>query len=426
MNPKTFLTLSLVANLALAGALAWSARQKHTGQNTGVAAASTVAATTSEKPTAARAAATARSPAIEAFKSDQQFNWRTVESEDYKKYIANLRAVGCPEETIRDIITADVNKLFENRAKEMRGVKTNRYEYWKGGMQMFSKMFDEEKIKAQQALMKEKRALLTELLGVAPEEKPDMMAMFGGANPFEEMLDFLTPGQQTQVMELEQKYAGRLMKAVGDGRMDGDGMKEMAKVQKEKEAELAKLLSPEEFEDYQLRMSQTSMMLRMQMGSFEPDEQEYRAIFKEKKKFEDEFGMGGMNATDKAEKEKMKAAQTAMNETLKTTLGDRYTDYELSQDQAYQSIYRVTERNGLGKDSAKKVYDVKKEAESQAKSVRNDKSLSQDQRDDALKGIRTETESAMKTVLGDKAYSSYEKQAYWLNGISTKPKPADE
>ena len=424
MNPKIFLALSLVANFVLAGALTWSARQKHTEQNSN-ATTSTAAATASEKKATLSGVAPDAPATVEAFKSDQQFNWRTVESEDYKKYIANLRSIGCPEETIRDIITADVNKLFENRAKEMSGVKTNRYEYWKGGMQMFSKLFDEEKIKARQALAKEKRALLTELLGVAPEEKPDMMAMFGGANPFEEMLDFLTPGQQTQIMELEQKYAGRLMKAVGNG-ADGEGMKEMAKIQKEKDAELAKLLSPQEFEDYQLRMSQTSMVLRMQMGSFEPSEDEFKAIFKEKKKFEDEFGMSGMNATEKADKDKMKAAEKAMKETLKTTLGDRYVDYELSQDQAYQSIYRVTERNGLGKDSAKKVYDVKKEAESQASALRKDQSLTKEQRDAALKGIRDETESAMKTVLGDKVYGSYEKQAWWLNSISSKPKPADE
>ncbi len=423
MNAKTFLALSLVVNLALAGTLTWSARQKNAQQKTDMAVASVAIA--SEKGTSANIAAPASSPAIEAFKADQQFNWRTVESEDYKKYIANLRSIGCPEETIRDIITADVNKLFENRAKEMSGVKTNRYEYWKGGMQMFTKLFDEEKIKARQALAKEKRALLTELLGVAPEEKPDMMAIFGGANPYEEMLDFLTPGQQTQIMELEQKYAAKLLKAVGNVG-DAEGMKDMAKVQKEKEAELAKFLSPQEFEDYQLRMSQTSMVLRMQMGSFEPSEDEFKSIFKEKKKFEDEFGMSGMNATDKADKDKMKAAEKAMNESLKSTLGDRYVDYELSQDQAYQSIYRVTERNGIAKDSAKKVYDVKKEAEAQASALRKDTSLSKEQRDAALKGIRDETESAMKTVLGDKAYGSYEKQAWWLNSISRPPQPADE
>src|SRR3954462_879248 len=37
------------------------------------------------------------------------FQWASVESPDYREYIANLRAIGCPEETIRDIVIADVN-----------------------------------------------------------------------------------------------------------------------------------------------------------------------------------------------------------------------------------------------------------------------------------------------------------------------------
>jgi len=60
------------------------------------------------------------------------FDWRTVESTDYRAYIANLRAIGCPEETIRDIIRADVNKLFESRARS-QSPGTNRFEYWKPG-----------------------------------------------------------------------------------------------------------------------------------------------------------------------------------------------------------------------------------------------------------------------------------------------------
>src|SRR5262249_55775509 len=43
------------------------------------------------------------------------FSWADVESSDYRKYIDNLRAIGCPELTIRDIITADVRSLYKQR-----------------------------------------------------------------------------------------------------------------------------------------------------------------------------------------------------------------------------------------------------------------------------------------------------------------------
>src|SRR5438105_4476428 len=31
-------------------------------------------------------------------------DWRAIESDDYKRYVANLRLAGCPEKTVRDVI----------------------------------------------------------------------------------------------------------------------------------------------------------------------------------------------------------------------------------------------------------------------------------------------------------------------------------
>lgn len=47
-------------------------------------------------------------PAVVAPKSEP-FRWSHLESTDYPTYVANLRGVGCPEQTIRDIVTADVD-----------------------------------------------------------------------------------------------------------------------------------------------------------------------------------------------------------------------------------------------------------------------------------------------------------------------------
>ncbi|HLH52073.1 MAG TPA: hypothetical protein VKY92_00435 [Verrucomicrobiae bacterium] len=42
-----------------------------------------------------------------------RFSWRQLESTNYGTYVSNLRAIGCPEQTVRDIISADVHALFE-------------------------------------------------------------------------------------------------------------------------------------------------------------------------------------------------------------------------------------------------------------------------------------------------------------------------
>ena len=47
----------------------------------------------------------------------KQMTWETVEASSYLDYIDNLRRIDCPEETIRDIILADVNKLYKTKRR---------------------------------------------------------------------------------------------------------------------------------------------------------------------------------------------------------------------------------------------------------------------------------------------------------------------
>ena len=419
---KSSLGLSLVLNVCLLGAVGYLVTKKP----------ETAAAPAADKPSAAAhvkkvkmATPKAEAPAgtTSSTNTTQKFDWHSVESEDYRQYIANLRSIGCPEETIRDIIIADVNKLFESRRKELvTGGK--KFEFWKTG-NMFSSVMDPEKLEKQQALAKEKRALLKELLGVEPEEK---FEMFAGANPFESMLDFLPTEKQNKVMEMYREAQVKMAKKFQNGAPDAEDMKEYRSAQKEMEAELAKILTPQELQDFQLRMSQTAMMMRMQLGSFDPNEQEFRDIFKLRKAFDDEYGIFGAASGDSAERKKYNDAKKTLDEQVKTLLGDtRYAEYERSQDWTYQGIAKVVERQGLPKENAVKVFDMKKTAEEEASKVRANKNLTGDQRKEALKGIREETERSMKQVLGDKGFDAYKKQntAYWLRNLSPDPKSTE-
>jgi hypothetical protein len=418
VKPKVALVISILVNIALAGVVYHFATSRTPEQSSASPAPASITAATARETRTAPAAVT-----IVTNQSGQSFGWQMVESADYRRYIANLRAIGCPEETIRDIITADVNKLFESRRKEITA-STNKFEFWKAGNPFEAAIMDPDRIEKMQALAKEKRALLKELLGVEPEEKAEL---FGGINPFESMLDFLSPAKQNDVMDIFMKFQAKQAKLFSGGQPDAEDMKAMQKMKKEMDAEMAGILSPKEYEDFQLRMSDTAMQMRMQLASLDPYEQEFRDIFKIKKQFDDQFGTYGMASTDKAEREKYQAAQKDMNDQLKTLLGDaRYTDYTRAQDYQYQNLYRITQKNDLPKEAANKVYDMKTTADAEARKVRADSSLSADQRKAALQGIRTETENSMQAVLGDKAWSSFQKQngSYFLNNISPTPRTA--
>ncbi len=222
---------------------------------------------------------------VTVIKAAEPFDWRTVESDDYKQYVANLRAIGCPEKTLRDIIMADVTDLFRERARRST---SNRFEYWKPGL--LGNAFDEKRVAQQQEQAKERREILKSLLGESYSDKTDPA---GGqiVSPMEQMTgDILSPEKQAAMKALEVKYAARLLKAAKDG--GGEDSEAMRKVSADKDAEMLTVLSPDEKFEYELRLSQPAILLRMNLGEFEPTEEEFRQMFQTTKKVTDKFGLG--------------------------------------------------------------------------------------------------------------------------------------
>ena len=97
---KALLKISLAANLALgAGVIFFVARNAQRELET-------------ESTAVSQTSAPAPPPT--------PFHWRQLESTDYRIYIANLRGIGCPEQTLRDIITADVDSQYAPRRRELQ------------------------------------------------------------------------------------------------------------------------------------------------------------------------------------------------------------------------------------------------------------------------------------------------------------------
>lgn len=46
------------------------------------------------------------------------FHWRDLDSPDFAVFVANLRKIGCPEPTIRDIVDGELREIYAKQAKE--------------------------------------------------------------------------------------------------------------------------------------------------------------------------------------------------------------------------------------------------------------------------------------------------------------------
>src|SRR6185503_16452586 len=88
------------------------------------------------------------------------FRWQQVESPDYAVYVENLRSLGMPDKTVRDIIIADVDQLFAQRRRE-EATKQD-IEWWRSSP---SPETQSNTLARARAIEAEREALLAKLLG---------------------------------------------------------------------------------------------------------------------------------------------------------------------------------------------------------------------------------------------------------------------
>src|SRR6185436_12189108 len=216
-----------------------------------------------------------RAPRLSTTVLTNDFHWTSVESEDYHDYIGNLRAIGCPEETIRDIIIADVNKLYGSRIAALYPAAAD-FKFW--ATEKRNRALERERDQKIRALQREKRQLLKELLGIDIDEE---LAKWSG-RPDEDDLryGFLSPEKQQQLRALQAKYRDLERALLAEGGVNPESRARVNALRAQREAEMAQLLTPEENEQYQLRNSWTARNMREGLGAFEPTEWEFRELFK--------------------------------------------------------------------------------------------------------------------------------------------------
>lgn len=360
------------------------------------------------------------------------FHWSQLETEDYLRYIANLRAIKCPEETIRDIIYADVEKLM---AKKFRALniqyKISRDgtldDYWKS---------DEEFARAKMArdvenrkLYKERRELLATLLGVDYEAQRRLRLGLpdddGARHPY---VDAVKLGNARDVwahfdaLEADarlryQYYSGEEIK------------KEFLNIARQRDEAMGKLLTPQEKEEFLLRISYISGRLRTGLAGFEPTEKEFRAIFKpEYQQFLD-MGpyvlFGSVDPADTATAAKKLESQQAKESAIRNVLGEaRFQDYLMNQSSEYQQLFQVVQSGGQGKEEATKVYQMKQATEAEMGRIAANQSLSPEQRQQAMAAVQQEAAKAVQGVLGESNFNRY-RTSYgrWLNISSQSALP---
>jgi RNA polymerase sigma factor (sigma-70 family) len=315
--------------------------------------------------------------AIEASQSRFGFHWSQVESSDYRQYIVNLRAIGCPESMIRDIITADVSQQY---AQKIRAIWDGQYAYWKkirGATPGQWKMIE--------PLLKEKRDVIKELVGCSISEEALNDISTPRLSDTETQLLFLPEEKRNAAARwlaesgLEEKLANANRAGFSSEREFFD-----AKVKL-----LAQALSPEELEEYRLRNSSKADWLRGEVRYFDITPEEFKALFALR---EQHLGPDGLTES---------VSRATAIEEIRTLFGDASAkEYERVSDYGYANARGSAESAGFSSDLADAAGQVGYEARLAVAEIAADKTLSASERQRRILWVRQEAAKLLNQSLG--------------------------
>lgn len=332
----------------------------------------------------------------------QLFSWRDLEAADYPTYIENLRYFGCPEQTIRDIVIADVNANFARR----RAIEliTPEQQWWRTEPDTNVLQVALEKSRA---LDDERRTLLTRLLGTN-WESGDLINLPRPSRPSVVLdgpvLGALAPEAKQAVQSASVRADERLQAYLEAQRAAGKPADpvELAKLRQQTRDDLARILAPAELEEYQLRYSQTANELREQFGKlqfFKPSADEFRAVFRATEAIDQRLALMPDN-NDPASLQARHSLEAEKENSIKQALGPRrYDEYRMLQDPLYRSAVATAQEAGTP-DAARLIYQINIAAASTQDSITNNPDLDPDQQAIELKQLELDQMKANTLATG--------------------------
>ncbi len=365
----------------------------------------------------ARATAASVRPQATVVTQTNAFRWSQLESTDYRQYIANLRAIGCPESTLRDIILTDVMRLYAQRRGQY--YQNGRpFKFWETDEKRKLKqtqLEDREKQLAQ--IDKELPAVLRELLGINYER--EMNKYFVDADEDNRRLAFLSDDKRSRLLALRDQFEGqreRVTYDLKDGPLSPGDIEKLKKIDEEQDAALSAFLSPQEKEEYQLSTSATADHLRKELIGFNPTEDEFRDLFRRQQAIDSAYAYEDMS--DPTVRAAKATEEQSMMSDVKAQLSpDRAAALDRSKDPDYQNLSLLAERFELPAETSQTIADIRQAAEDEKKQLLANKDIPPERVEVALKAIEAETERVARQTLGDQAYAQYSQSAGWIRNL---------
>ena len=335
----------------------------------------------------------------------ENFTWEQIESPNFVTFIKNLRAIGCPEPIIRDIITSEVDRVFAKRRLEE--VVYPNYQWWRSKPDPAIVQAASTKLAA---LESERRQFLTSLLGTGWDtQNNELIAANGGVTLTGPILGDLSPETKQTVYGIAARAQQKIDLYQETQRLQNkpvDPM-EMVRLREEPLAQLSAVLTQPQYAEYALRYSPSADQLRAQMSSVELSADQFRELFNAISSINGQpvFYYNGADQQLLAAQKQLQAQSDAI---IKETMGDQfYAAYQLNQDPMYRSSQATAEQLGVAQTSVMPIYEINRATQSELDRIRKDTTLTSDEKVEAIAQTQVEQQQSIEQILGPEVFQRW-------------------
>jgi hypothetical protein len=264
-------------------------------------------------------------------------------------------------------------------------------------------------------LEREKQAALRQLLGPEPESDDPV-----GEIARNRRLQGLPPDKVEAVRSLLREYEKRSddIVATSSSTIQSERLAALEKTQRDA---LVRLLTPQELAEYDLRTSGTASSMRYELSAFNPTEEEFRAIYRLRQPFDEQFDSSYVNGPPSLDQVRQRSdAQKLLTEQIKSMLTpDRAAEYERAIDYNYRQTSQLVARLELPPETAGQVYAVQKDVQQRLSALYGDQTLSPEQRTQQIATLRQEVETKLTPMLGAQGFEAYRQYGgSWMRSLT--------
>lgn len=328
-------------------------------------------------------------------------------TDNFATLTERLRAAGFPAAVIAEISRREVNAHYDARVTALLQVDANT-PFWKtspdaiansGRVSMEVLRLNQEREKAYRDSVNDPFYFRDAALDIGQRR------MWGD----------LPRAKLDRIQRIEDDYADMIagLRTESKGVLLAEDRAKFALLEREKQADIAALLSPEEAAEYRLRTASGGVASRLRL--FNPSEAEFRAVAQAQVEANARVFGGSGVVTPEQRREWAQLAEAQ----IKTALGEvRYAEYLVTTNPEFQQLVQLADADRIPPSTTRQAFGLRDQVARESNRIFDDPGLDTAQKRAALQVLAQNTRNQLLGLLGPTSGPAYVKMAdNWLNNI---------